>query len=727
MKKNKKLIYKISSLLLALLMLVGVFAIAPFTAGAATTTKAEKSYEIAVVFDNSGSMYLPDSTGDTRAWSRAKYAMEIFASMLDYSKDSLTVFPMWEVTTDGSTPTEAKKESTKPIEIKKQEDIDKLTKMYTIFASGTPFTPVEKAYDRLVSSSKDEKWLIVLTDGAFDSVSTVGQLQDSLLQKATNGIKVQYLGFGGAPALNANVSKGFYAPGAATLEAKLIEACNTIFQRSILPANRLNGKELNLDLSMKKLIVFVQGQGATIKSLSDAGGKPIGITLDSKQRKFSDVKYSAGNYIGKCDTDQTLYGQVVTFEACAKGKYTLDYTGSQDAVQIFYEPDVDIDVTFTNSDGEVVSDPEKFYAGEYTVNTKIVDSATKEDVTNHELMGNDVKLVTKVKTSKDSDYKEYPNGSKITFVPDDSTEVLIEGEYLGKYKISSKDDPDLAWLKGIKIPEPTPKFQINAKVLQDGKWYTIKERDKWQPIKVSMLLEGQPLTDEQLANTKLTVTEAGNLKYRTEMIPGESAYNIYIAQDESGKFVEPKVGGYTLKMNATYVDEYQKEHLSNEEKVSFDIEKYEKWKKILAIILIILLILALIAAWLFHPVLPKKIILVEEDGPYTRNANITAVPSRYDPTAVPLSGRPTVVRDMRNAWIMSIINPKRQNYILSNPRLFNVRELTVDGIQYTFDGSQMYDVDGEKVNGIKISNSDISWQETRNNRRFSGEIRINRM
>ena len=60
-------------------------------------TKQEKSYEIAVVFDNSGSMY------NTAAWCRAKFAMEIFASMLDYDNgDRLVVFPMWEVLTDGT-------------------------------------------------------------------------------------------------------------------------------------------------------------------------------------------------------------------------------------------------------------------------------------------------------------------------------------------------------------------------------------------------------------------------------------------------------------------------------------------------------------------------------------------------------------------------------------------------------------------------------------------------
>ena len=57
MKKFKKGFYRISSLLLTLLMVVNVFAIMPLTANAAKVTKTQKSYEIAIVFDNSGSMY----------------------------------------------------------------------------------------------------------------------------------------------------------------------------------------------------------------------------------------------------------------------------------------------------------------------------------------------------------------------------------------------------------------------------------------------------------------------------------------------------------------------------------------------------------------------------------------------------------------------------------------------------------------------------------------------
>ena len=99
MEKQKRRISKVVSLLLTLLMLCGILLCAAPTVSAddAGYTKTRKSYEIAVAYDNSGSMYL---SGSTR-WSLAKYSMEIFASMLDYEAgDKLTIHPMHEVTVD---------------------------------------------------------------------------------------------------------------------------------------------------------------------------------------------------------------------------------------------------------------------------------------------------------------------------------------------------------------------------------------------------------------------------------------------------------------------------------------------------------------------------------------------------------------------------------------------------------------------------------------------------
>jgi predicted metal-dependent peptidase len=192
---------------------------------AATVTKVKKTYDIAVAFDNSGSMY-----ENTNAWCHAKYAMEIFASMLDYSNgDKLTIFPMYDVTTDGSTD---KSNGTKLVEIRSKGDIDKIHKLYTPYAGGTPFEPVNKARDYLKASSASEKWLVVLTDGQFQSMSQ-DKTRKALLAIANSRLRVQYLGVGSAAyPLQASESKYFYADKAATsgdLQNKLIDICNKIF------------------------------------------------------------------------------------------------------------------------------------------------------------------------------------------------------------------------------------------------------------------------------------------------------------------------------------------------------------------------------------------------------------------------------------------------------------------------------------------------------------------
>ena len=71
-----------------------------------TWAKASKEYSkkaIGIVFDNSSSMIRDDATRvPIKAWCRATYALEVFASMLN-EDDELYVYPMntMEVEKDG--------------------------------------------------------------------------------------------------------------------------------------------------------------------------------------------------------------------------------------------------------------------------------------------------------------------------------------------------------------------------------------------------------------------------------------------------------------------------------------------------------------------------------------------------------------------------------------------------------------------------------------------------
>ena len=59
--------------------------------------KAEIKRNIAIVFDNSGTMYYKGE----KAWCRATYAMEVFASMMNKG-DSLSIHPMNPIEVNGN-------------------------------------------------------------------------------------------------------------------------------------------------------------------------------------------------------------------------------------------------------------------------------------------------------------------------------------------------------------------------------------------------------------------------------------------------------------------------------------------------------------------------------------------------------------------------------------------------------------------------------------------------
>ena len=87
---------KFFSMLVAVLLLLSCVIIKTPTVHAAT--KANQTRSIAIVFDNSGSMYIEKK----QDWCRATYAMEVFASMLNKG-DVLTIYPMWPIEVDGKT------------------------------------------------------------------------------------------------------------------------------------------------------------------------------------------------------------------------------------------------------------------------------------------------------------------------------------------------------------------------------------------------------------------------------------------------------------------------------------------------------------------------------------------------------------------------------------------------------------------------------------------------
>ena len=733
--KTKRLFGRCAVIALAVVLLIGSMAL---VGSAANVQKVKKTYEIAVAYDNSGSMYSP-----TDAWCNAKYAMEIFASMLDYGNgDKLSIHPMWRVTTDGSRPqyqSDAEARNVSPIFINTVQDIDLITKMYTPWASGTPFSSVENAYNQLKQSSADQKWLIVLTDGMFENMS-LNDMQSALEKKASKDIKVQYLCIGSDYALQSKETKNFFAAdvnNSNALENKLIEICNRIFQRNELK-NRLNGQNLKLDISMSKLVVFVQGNESEILSLKDSSGNTVAVTMNSGQRTYSEV--SVGDFYQQTPTppNKNLAGQVVTFGACPAGEYTLEYKGPADKVRIFYEPDVDMQVELLNAEGvpEDVTDGEVM-PGEYTFNVKVVDRVTGEDITKHELMGGNVDVSIDVKHPS-APNKTIKNGDKFIFEPGEGIEVDVVAKYLNDFTISSKDDPDIFPNK-LKVPNLDLMFKLDAKVEQNGGWYQLSKHNSWAPIRVDLTLEGQPLTADQFAITALDIAVDGgdgSLAFQLEPLPDQSAYLVHIGKDGAGNYVKPAVDGYTMKFNALTIDEYGKELTASDE-VDFSVRLTPIWLWWL-IALLIIAVLVFIAG---IPVKPTRIYVgsarADSEGPIKLRGGFE-IPCTKSLGEVALSGGACAqVKGgwFKNSWLKNLFKSTSMAFYavdIAQPPS-NITNVKIDSVRcVTNSDGVLVDVNDKSSRFVITNDTPIEWVESygRGTRKssvtFHGKIYINK-
>lgn len=614
-----------------------------FVASAAEIRKVTKTYDIAVVFDNSGSMYM---NGYTR-WSQAKYAMEIFASMLDYKDgkgDKLTIYTMWPVCVDGT----KTGEKTYQVEVSNEKDIDKIKNMYTVYDkvgssynNGTPYETVEEAYESLKANNKaDEEWLIILTDGQFGSEKRTGTdtawdrsrpLQQRLEEYTKSGVKVQYIGLDmTVPTVpeekedyetqKVEANGDFYVAKATTgtkwdIKAVLIDVCNMIFKRNELE-DGLDDDELELDISMSKMIVFVQGDNDKSPVLKNSDDEVIPAYLDSGLRKHNDLSCNqVFNTAIKADT--SLYGQVVTFENLPKGEYTLEYPGSQDKVKIFYEPDVDIKIDFfgkfgDNEEEKITQDTEVLYPGEYRVEYSVVDRITGEDVTKSPLMGEngvtDLKCIVEVKNGDKTSEHPVESGGKITLNAGDTAFFNVNGTYLTDYKISTEDNKDGFTFNISQFPKPL-ELEVDAEVEQDGDWYQLSKKDEWKPIKVSIKYGDKALTDEEMAKVVPSFTFSPEVAYTYKMLPGESAYAVYIGKDKDGKDADVATGSYKITASAEFVDEYERTVKTEKpDEESFAVRTQSLPAVIIEILLLILLITAIILFIMSRKVLPKDLI-----------------------------------------------------------------------------------------------------------------------
>ncbi len=704
---------KVAACILILLLLAGTLG------GAATAApgKSETKRSIAIVFDNSGSMYEQQNP----AWCRATYATEVFAAMMNEG-DTMTIYPMHPVEIGGKTYT-----SDSPVVISGPRDAETVRRIYTPDAGGTPIETIDAAYASLLRSD-GEQWLIVLTDGAefYENDRNLGGETSAKLTERlgryNDSVNVMYLGIGAEaamPSLSGGrcLYFGDKADDSTQVLSKLTYMCNMIFGRDTMD---ITGSDVSIDVSMKKMIFFVQGRSVSDIAVTGEDGQEIGKRVDEHATRFSEL--GAGGVNAGNTSDDNLQGLIVTYENCRAGDARLAYTGDASSIAAYYEPDVDLVVQLVDeATGQVVSGSEVAYAGDYTLRYGLIDNQSGE-LTESPLLGS---------THYEVDYTV--NGETFTAVSDEKHDALsltlaagdvldatISADYLSGYHLE-KSGPDFGWpeagfrievraidpeklsfeLTGGQADYPLSQLEelghytmkasydgqplegellgtwkpqlaltggnagadfspngdksgydvrllynedpihtdageyaleynvaytnedgqtgsgvqksLSFTVTNDGfglradlerkqSYYQLSKLEEGEPLILHLSKDGVPLTDEELADVKLTV-DAGGIPCETEMLPGESAYAIRL---KAGDGIA--TGSHTVACRAESTDSLG-QPIEGSDKTSVEIQKYPAWLRTAIILLAILLLLLLIWLYLNSKILPKRIMV----------------------------------------------------------------------------------------------------------------------
>ena len=488
-------------LILTVFLLLSLVIAGSVTAHAIKTTD---SRTIAIVFDNSGSMYEKGN----QAWCRATYAMEVFASMLNPG-DTLLIYPMHAIQVGGTEYT-----MQNPFRLTDSKQASQIREIYTEDAGNTPIESIDCAVEGLNGVHTGKKCLIVLTDGGtfyknnnnLGKARTVTELNKRITDNAGENMTVMYLGIGESACMpTVDESKYFKKKLAENSEdalSSLTDMCNTIFGRDSLPANHISGSNIDFDISMSKLIVFVQGENISNLSVTDASGAPVGRLVSTQQTSYSTKGTGDKQYKNQQKYDDSLQGMMVTYADCAAGTYTLNYTGTATSKEFYYEPDADLDFVFTDTDGATV-DPNALYEGDYKVSFGMKDAKTGQLISS-DLLGQPEYQGSYVINNTETPFTSngYSGEVPVTLNMDDTFRASLTTTFLGGYTIT-KTSADFGWPEfGIKVaPRPAGKLKL---VISDGeKQYSLQNLEEGKPYIAKVSYQGTQLTGEELEKVDL--------------------------------------------------------------------------------------------------------------------------------------------------------------------------------------------------------------------------------
>lgn len=515
--------------------------------------KAEITRNIAIVFDNSGTMYYKGE----KAWCRATYAMEVFASMLNKG-DSLSIHPMNPIEVSGK-----KYTMDSPFVISDPSQASQIRNIYTEKAEDTHIESIDAAIKRLSASAARENYLIVLTDGTvfyeggkeLSSDVSKKKLEERFNKSIGPDLNILYLRIGSGKNMPEVDSEYYLAKNASDSKdvlSVLTMMCNKIFARDILPSSHISGNTIEFDISLSKLIVFVQGENVsdlTVTGKNGATATPAG----SAKTQFSDI--GSGNY--KNAVDNSLQGMLVTYTDCSSGSYDISYSGKASNVEVYYEPDADLDFIFTDEEGNLV-EPDSLYKGNYKVQFGLKDAKTGELITS-DLLGDPVYEGKYVINDKEYPISHSGKSGETPVALDvgDTFTAELTASYLNGYSIT-KTAKDFGWPEASLTVAAKPAGDVRLEITGGDKVYDLKTLEQSGTYTAKVYYQGTQLTGPELEKVDLKwEPEKSNAEIKQEF--KDDHFSLSLHYKDPSKPIETKCGKCTVTIYAHYTPDGSEE------------------------------------------------------------------------------------------------------------------------------------------------------------------------
>lgn len=542
----------LSMILAAILLLSCIYVGTPKASAETNATKQEITREIAIVFDNSGTMYIGDEDS-RKTWCRATYAMQALATMMN-AGDKMVIYPMNPIQIGDSDNPEDSDVYTRerPLEITK----DKASLIQEIYTPGGPLDThleaVTLAREGLEKSDADEKWLIVPTDGTefyrnnkpLGEEKSIRQLTDEF-NKSVKNFNAMYLGIGKAAKSGFKV-KGEHqyvertASNSEEVLKNLTEMGNIIFKRDEL---EIKSKDISFDVSMKKLILFIQGEAIDNVKMGDA--TPVSVD----KLKYS--TYGAKIYKDKQAPDKSLQGTMLTFENLAAGDYKLSFSGKESSVAVYYEPDADLRFKFTDAAGNDVK-PEELYEGNYKISFGMMDGQTGE-LSESKLLGSPRYSGSYYINGEEYviEYEGFTGEKEDIFLKkDDKFDANLTVTYLSGYTIR-KTSKDFGWPDiGITV-QPRPAGMLELSISGGQKEYNLETLESGESFIVEVFYDGQKLTGSDLKNAPV-VPKQDDSNAKIDVTLQEDHYELKLLYKDPEAPQNTKTGKNKVSLSTAY-------------------------------------------------------------------------------------------------------------------------------------------------------------------------------